>query len=335
MRNLQEATERICELKGALVALDALLPAVIDTLSAAGLHRLTASFDAHAEVARTLMLNSEMSDVVLAAFEREVARNGALLRRGLTAGPHMPPVPGLDPLLLTTTRVSSFLGTTCLLQDSGFFFRRNEQLFLVSTRQAMAGRDGTPPPDRIEIELPATPQGQVRHTWCLPTLRHDNQRRWRDMPDDASPIDVAVMPLEPSELPASALLLAFDASHLEAHGEDIGVGDIVSMVGFPLDLPLDAQPLPIAIARSGSIASSYGSRFQDGLTFLTDMHSHPGSGGSPIVRRRTVSRAASAPAGWQLIGVHSSAPITSKSGPCPDFHRAWYADILLTLTNER
>ncbi len=32
MKNLQEATERICELKGALMALNTLVPAVIEAL---------------------------------------------------------------------------------------------------------------------------------------------------------------------------------------------------------------------------------------------------------------------------------------------------------------
>ena len=82
MKNLQEATERICELKGSLIALDALVPAVIEALSAPTRARLAASFDAHAEAARTVMLNADISDVVLATFERDVARNRALLGAG-------------------------------------------------------------------------------------------------------------------------------------------------------------------------------------------------------------------------------------------------------------
>ena len=84
MKNLQEATERICELKGSLVALDALVPAVVDALSATTLSRLIAAFDAHAEAARTVMLHADISDLVLATFERDVARNRALLQRAMT-----------------------------------------------------------------------------------------------------------------------------------------------------------------------------------------------------------------------------------------------------------
>lgn len=86
MKNLQEATERICELKGSLVALDALVPAVVDALSGPTLARLIATFDAHAEAARTVMLHADISDVVLATFERDIARNLSLLRRAMASG---------------------------------------------------------------------------------------------------------------------------------------------------------------------------------------------------------------------------------------------------------
>ncbi|MBV8471421.1 MAG: serine protease [Burkholderiaceae bacterium] len=336
MRNLQDATERICELKGSLVALDALLPAVIDTLSAAGLNRLVASFDAHAEVARTLMLHSEMSDVVLAAFEREVARSGALLHRSLKLAPQTPPMAGMDPLLLTTTQVTSCSGAAVLSEDSGFFFRRNGQLFLVTTRQAMAGRSGSQAPDRLEIKLAVNPQDPSRRTRCSLDLQSGGQRRWRAMSDSTGSIGVAVLKIESADLPESALLLAFDETHLEACGEDIGIGDVVSMVGFPMGLSSCNEPLPIA--RSGSIASPYGLRFRGRACFLTDMLSREGCCGSPVLRRRTISRSAAAPVGWQLLGVHSSHPVGPEieqvREPYMALHQAWHSEVLMSLTED-
>ena len=80
MKNLQEATERICELKGSLVELDALVPAILEVISASSRARLLESFDAHAEAARTVMLHADISEVVLATFERDVLRHRALLQ---------------------------------------------------------------------------------------------------------------------------------------------------------------------------------------------------------------------------------------------------------------
>ena len=80
LKNLQQATERICELKGSLIALDALVPALIEALPASARAKLMESFDVRAEAARAVMLHADISDVVLATFERDVARNRAVLQ---------------------------------------------------------------------------------------------------------------------------------------------------------------------------------------------------------------------------------------------------------------
>lgn len=350
MKNLQDATERICELKGSLVALDALLPAVIDTLSAAGLSRLSASFDAHAEVARTVMLHSDMSDVVLAAFEREVLRNGALLRRSLKASEPLPQAPGLDPMLMAITPVSAHAGTQQVGQASGFFFRRGAQVFLVSARSVMAGQADSPAPDRLDIELAVDAMDPARRETCVLPLVNGEKPLWRGMRDAQGPVDVAVLPIAPSDLPKHALWLAFDETHLTAQGEDIAIGDVVSMVGFPQGLSLPRRPLPIA--RTGSLASPLQMRVQDRDCFLTDVLSGAGCEGAPVLRRRAISRSASAPVAWQLLGIHTRLGVepdtaapqasllaslqsslqSSLQTSLPALHRTWSADTLLALT---
>ena len=84
MKNLQEATERICELKGSLVALHALLPALIDNLPPAARAGLAQAFESQAEAARTVMLHADISDLVLSSFERDVGRWRAVLGSGST-----------------------------------------------------------------------------------------------------------------------------------------------------------------------------------------------------------------------------------------------------------
>lgn len=80
MKNLQDVTERVCELKGNLLALDALLSALTTTLPAGAREALAEAFDTHAEVARTLLLHAPISDLTIAAFERDVARMARLAR---------------------------------------------------------------------------------------------------------------------------------------------------------------------------------------------------------------------------------------------------------------
>ncbi len=85
MKNLQEATERICELKGSVVALNALVTAMLHELPMPLRAGLLHAFKDNAEVARNVLLNTPISEITIAAFERDVQHVAALI------GPGMPP----------------------------------------------------------------------------------------------------------------------------------------------------------------------------------------------------------------------------------------------------
>lgn len=79
MKNLAEATERICELKGSLCALEALMSAMLHELPPDSRPALRRTFETHVEVARTVLLHSPISEHTLSAFERDVRRTAALI----------------------------------------------------------------------------------------------------------------------------------------------------------------------------------------------------------------------------------------------------------------
>ncbi len=78
MKDLQEATERICELKGSLIALDVLLTALLDALPPQDRQQVLERFAGHAEVARTVLLHEPISELTIASFENDVRRISAL-----------------------------------------------------------------------------------------------------------------------------------------------------------------------------------------------------------------------------------------------------------------
>lgn len=335
MKNLQEATERICELKGSQVALDALVPAVIDALSASARARLLVSFDAHAEAARTAMLPADISDLVLASFERDVARNRALLQSRIGPVASAPPAT-VDALLLTATRISTFVADRVLTSASGFFYRRGERLFLVSNRHVFADADSGHFPDRIEIGVHTHPHDLTQHAVVSLPLYGDGLGLWREATDTGRPIDVAAMPVPTAALPTEAVLQAFDETHLDAGDEELAIGDALTIVGFPLGFHDTVHHL--AVARSATIASAYGVRFQRQGCFLTDARTHRGSSGSPVVRRRAHHRASTSAPSWQLLGVHSTRMDMRTRDQALDeslgLNCAWYADVLPTLTGD-
>jgi S1-C subfamily serine protease len=59
----------------------------------------------------------------------------------------------IEPLLLTTARVSTFFGTQLLTGASGFFFERDARLYLVTNRHVLIDKPSRHLPDRIEIEV--------------------------------------------------------------------------------------------------------------------------------------------------------------------------------------
>lgn len=74
MKDLQEATERICELKGSLIALDVLLTTLLNALPAPDRKGVLQRFAQHAEVARTVLLHEPISELTIQAFENDVRR---------------------------------------------------------------------------------------------------------------------------------------------------------------------------------------------------------------------------------------------------------------------
>lgn len=331
MKNLKDATERICELKGSLVALDALVPAVLQALGAPNRARLMASFDANAEAARSVMLHADISDVVLSAFERDVTRHRILLQGSIWPDHSGPPEP-VDALLLMTTRITTFSAADALTSASGFFYRQGDRLHLVTSRHVLADVHGAHRPDRVEFGLHTDLQDLTRHARVSLPLFREGQPLWRQASDEGEAMDVAALEIPPGSLPADVALQAFEMTHLEARDERPVIGDALTIVGFPLGFHDTVHHL--AVAHSASMASAYGVRFQGRGCFLTDAPARRGSSGSPVVRRR-LHDGASAPS-WQLIGVHSTRmdrrphdpPQVEPSG----LSCAWYADALPALT---
>jgi hypothetical protein len=77
----------------------------------------------------------------------------------------------IEPLLLTSARVSTFAGQRLLTGASGFFFEREGRLFLVTSRHVMVDEPSAHFPNRIEIELHTDASPPVFPCLCIATAR--------------------------------------------------------------------------------------------------------------------------------------------------------------------
>lgn len=330
MRNLEEATERICELKGDLVALDALIGALLTALPDDQRAHLQRQFGRSTEAARTAMLNAAISDVSIAAFERDVDRLRALIDTLEAQARRKSGRAGVESLLLAAPRVSTFDGPRALTGASGFFFARDERLFLVTSRHVVFDERSKHFPDRLEIELHGADRTLAQTTAISLLLYRDGRAVWRQAQDTGGEVDVAVLEIDRAVL-GDVVPQAFTPAHLQGTLGEVDVGTPLLIVGFPLGFHDGLHHLPVA--RQASIASSFGTRFQGQGFFLTDARMHRGSSGAPVVMRDT-SAAGDLP--WKLLGIHSARFDMGGRDRSEDeslgLNCAWYADVLMTLT---
>ncbi|UCV24591.1 MULTISPECIES: S1 family peptidase [Azonexaceae] len=240
----------------------------------------------------------------------------------------------IEPILLAAARISTFNEKTLLTNASGFFFRRDERLYLVTSRHVVFDKKSKHFPTRIEIELHTNEANIAESTGFSIPLYRDGNSLWREGLDAAGDIDVAVIEINRKALPKTAVFRAFSPRHLLTSLDRVEVGSSLLIVGFPLGFHDALHHTPVV--RHAIIASAFGMRFQGEGFFLTDARTHRGSSGAPVVMRIAQTTPAHGDLPWMLLGIHSSRFDVGNRDLIEDealgLNGAWYADILLKLT---
>ena len=240
----------------------------------------------------------------------------------------------IEPVLLTTTLVRTFKGDRPLTGASGFFFERDDRLFLVTSRHVLIDEPTRHFPDRIEFEVHTDADDLTRSTTLSVLLYDAGKSVWRQGSDGGGDIDVAVIELDRVVLPRTMVIRSFTTDHLPRSLREIEVGETLLIVGFPLGFHDVLYHLPVV--RQAAIASAFGIRFQGRGYFLTDARTHRGASGAPVVMR---DETLGPHLPWRLLGVHSARMDMAGRDVLLDeslgLNCAWYADILLTLTAKR
>ena len=240
----------------------------------------------------------------------------------------------IETLPLAVTRVTTLLGPQVLTHATGFFFERDGRLYVVTSRHVVLDEASDHHPDRIEIELHVNERNLGDTVQFSIPLYRDGKSVWREGLDSAGAIDVVAIRLERAALPEKLLLQAFTPANLVGRLDTVEMGAPVLIVGFPLGVHDTLHRLPVA--RQSVIASAFGIRFQGKGYFLTDARLHRGTSGAPVVARKSVAGDGRSDFPWMLLGVHASrldvANRDISQDESLDLNCAWYADILMTLT---
>jgi S1-C subfamily serine protease len=246
---------------------------------------------------------------------------------------HLPRSRVAESLLFSVTRISTFQGERVLTAGSGFFFERGGRLFLVTSRHVFIDAASGHLPDRIAIVLHTDATNLTRWSVVALPLYLNGRAAWKQAADSGGEIDVAVLEVPRTALPAAAVLAPFGEHSISRDFSDLQVGAPLLIACFPLGFYDTVHHLPVV--RQATVASALGVRFQGQGYFLTDARMHRGASGAPVVLRRAGGGAGDA-ADLRLLGVHSSGmDMKTRDREHDDrlgLNCAWYADILLTLT---
>ncbi|MCB1746707.1 MAG: trypsin-like peptidase domain-containing protein [Gammaproteobacteria bacterium] len=238
----------------------------------------------------------------------------------------------IEPLLLCATPIATYRGDVLLTHATGFFFERDRRLYLVTSQHVFRSDPDEHAPDRFEITLHVDRENATRTVGYSIPLYVGRLSQWIAGRDAAGDIDVALIELDRSRLPRGTVYTAFTPRNLLRQEETIEIGSAMLIVGFPLGFHDTYHKLPVV--RHAVNASSFAIRFQGSGYFLTDARTHRGSSGAPVVMRDLDGKHGVLP--WILLGVHSSRfDIRNRDVDIDEalgLNCAWFADILLTLT---
>lgn len=238
----------------------------------------------------------------------------------------------IEPVLLAVARISTFAADRVLTGATGFFFAREERLFLITSRHVLVDTPSGHHPDRIEVTLHVDAVDLSRSAVFEIPLYQEGQSVWRQATDSGGEIDVASIELDRAALPEGVEVRPFTLDHLQGPLEEVRLGSPLLVIGFPLGFYDTVHHL--AVARQATVASAFGVRFQGRGYFLTDARVHRGASGSPVVMQDPQGPA-SLP--WKLLGIHSAQmDMRSRERGVDEslgLNCAWYADILRTLTS--
>ncbi len=239
----------------------------------------------------------------------------------------------IDPLLLSATPILTYSKGTLLTNATGFFFKRNDHLFLVTSLHVFFDEKNDHMPDRFQIKFHDNP-GNIASSieYSIPLYRN-GMSLWISGSDSSGDIDVAVIKIDNAALPPHVIYTAFTPDNLLGNQETLEIGTSLLIVGFPLGFYDTLHKLPVV--RDAINASSFAMRFQGNGYFLTDGRTHRGSSGAPVVCKDRRTGQTDMP--WRLLGVHSARfDVSGRDAEIDEalgLNCAWFADILLKLTD--
>jgi S1-C subfamily serine protease len=241
----------------------------------------------------------------------------------------------LNDILLTVSLVIQLKSGASLGQATGFFYTRNDDLFLVTNQHVVRDDVKNIIPDTLRLHLHTDPNDISKNADFDAPLYNGAQRLWKIHATHPE-ADIAVLKLDKAAVTGRFVVKAWSSQAFLPKQYPLDPGVDVFIMGYPLGFYDDKHNLPIF--RNAMIASSYGTPFQNLPLFLTDANLHPGTSGSPVITKPKSTWVddkgnTSIVTGttYYLLGVHSGTFNFSAAGQQPTplgLGATWYAALI-------
>lgn len=240
----------------------------------------------------------------------------------------------LNQIIACVSIIFQIQGGNVIGSASGFFYTKNDELFLVTNKHVVCDKKKKVFPDSLRLRLHKDPN-DITKNGDFEVLLYDKSKKplWKTPPQypDA---DVAIIKLDKDEIQKEFFITAFSGNDFLPKNYRLDPGEDVFIMGYPLAFYDNKNNLPIF--RNAMIASAYPVYFRNLPCFLTDANLHPGTSGSPVITKPKNTWVddkgnTSLVTGtkYYLVGVHSGTiDPNSTMGEEIGLGAAWYVELV-------
>lgn len=242
----------------------------------------------------------------------------------------------LHPVIATVTFLKQMRSASCIGTATGFFFKNEKGLFLVTNRHVVQNEEADSSPDTLRLLLHRSPNNITDNdTYDISLYSSEGNPLWKEHP--ASQIaDVILLKLDEEDIQSQFFIKAWSTSDFLPNEYILSPGEDVFVIGYPRGFFDVQHNLPIF--RNAMIASTYGVPFQGKPCFLTDANLHRGTSGSPVVTKPkntwrdskgNIKFVSGIP--YYILGIHSGtySVLLPESEPEPlGLGNAWYIQLI-------
>ena len=249
----------------------------------------------------------------------------------------------IDNLVTRVVPITSFKKGEPISLATGFFYRHEDKLYLITNRHNVVNEEKEYFPDELKLRLHVNKNDiSQNELFPLPLYGREGKPVWFEHPTSGNEIDVIALLLDMKLIESSYFISTFNKTDQIPEQVEIPIGEDVLVLGYPLGYYDTLHNLPLV--RDAILASVYPVPFKGKPYVLIDSRLHRGTSGSPVItklkqmhhHKTGITMMATKPVSF-LVGVQSANLDVSSRDPEKDeplgLSIVWLASLITEILN--